>query len=66
MENTEEIGSWAKLCLIGVQGEERNGKKQSEEVMSELSTIDESHQFTDSGNPMTETLQKGESKKKTS
>ena len=53
MENTEETRSWAKLCLPGVQGEQRNGKKQPEEVMSELCTIDESHQFTDSGNPVT-------------
>ena len=52
MENTEETVSWVKLCLIGVQGEERKGKKQSEEIVSELSITDENHQVTDSGSPM--------------
>ena len=28
------------------------GEKQSEEIMPELSIIDENHQFTDSGSPM--------------
>ena len=49
----------------------RRGKKaeeemQSEEIMSELSAIDENHQFTDSRSSVSYTclLQRGKSKKK--